>query len=133
MKKGLIKVSISDYRIVLDTIKEFDGWIWITKFISLLAWSKEKQIINSLLGKSIYYWELENYERWLIRVIIEALIKNKFVFRNDREYPTISLMELWKNSLYEKQYIKEKETDLQKYIYMNYKPPLGEQNYNKTL
>lgn len=117
--KDLVPLSV--FWIILDSVKEFDSKFWVVMFSKMLTWSEEKKILDIHLDESDFYWALEDYKKDLVKIVIESLIDNKFLLKTQWQYPLIELTQLGDDSIYKEQYIKEKNRELQQYIYMKYK------------
>ncbi|MDQ7009411.1 MAG: RecQ family ATP-dependent DNA helicase [Candidatus Gracilibacteria bacterium] len=117
--KDLVPLSV--FGIVLDAVKEFDNRFGVTMIMRMLTGSQERKLLDAHLDESDFYGALEDYDRALVKAVIEALVDNKFLFKSEGQYPMIGLTELGESSLYKEQYIKEKNRDLQQSIHMKYK------------
>ncbi len=115
-------VPLSVFGIILDTIRENNDKFGVVMFARMLTGSKEKKLLLAHLDESDFYSALEDYKKSLVKVVIEALVEQKYLIKSEWSYPVLSLTDLWDNAIYKDSLLKEKNRELQQFIHMKYKP-----------
>ncbi len=115
-------VPMSVFAIVLDMLQELGEKFGVWMIVKILTWSTEKRILDQDLDENDFYWSLSDYSPWLVKVVIEALIENDFLYKTDGQYPLLVITELWQKAIYKDSLIKSENQNLQQYIHMKYVP-----------
>lgn len=115
-------VPLSVFAMVLDTLKDLGEKFWVWMIVKILTWSSEKRILDQDLDENEFYGSLSDYSVWLVKVVIESLIENDFLYKTDGQYPLLVITELWEKAIYKDSLLKDENQQLQQYIHMKYKP-----------
>ena len=124
-------VPLSVFAIVLDTLQDFNERFWVGMIVKILSWSSDKRLLDQDLDESEFHWALSDYSAWLIKVVIESLIENDFLYKTDWQYPLLVTTELWEKAIYKDSLLKNENQELQQYIHMKYKPETSKKSSGK--
>ena len=113
-KKDIIPVS--NFSIVLETVKNFNEkfWAWVISW--LLIWSNEKKLLNWHLDNYEYFAALKDYSKDTVQAMIDALVFEEYLYKNDWMYPVLWITELWSAVIYRDKALKENLDTLNRFV-----------------
>jgi len=113
-KKDIIPVS--NFSIVLETIKNFNEKFWAWVISGLLIWSNDKKLLWWHLDDYEYYWALKDYSKDAVQAMIDALVFEGYLYKNDWMYPVLWITELWVAVIYRDKALKQNLEVLNQFV-----------------
>ena len=128
-------VPISAFEIVLDLVDWLENKFWVIMIAKILKWSLESKIKENRLDTNPAFWSLKEYSQDFIQLIIEALIKEGFLYKKSWQFPTLEINEKWINALFDAEPLKIAENNMQLFLVNNKKESKSNKSwsYDNTL